>query len=500
MYSNSPDTFLQTRLLNSTLKSSNVTLQSMEYKSHSTTISDYEFDMLTHLLSMESKSLPSLVLIEQQPEIKLGMRPLLLDFLMEVITILNLSKSTFPLTVNLIDRYCSTRIVKKQHYQLLGLTCLWISCKNLDSKFKVPSLNDLRKICVDSYYKELFIEMEKHILKSLEWMINTPTFDSFIDLYLNFLIKEHEKEEQTSYSNSSMMVKKSSYKIKLLSNYIGELFQFYPNIYFDYTSSQIALISILVSILILKIPVNLSNVLSFYNNLKCEEDGEKVQELLSFQSFQSLFNKNFFKNLIKILDHPPKSLQVKYFSQGGKYSVLMKSLVECATDSLTSLLDPPVTPKINTTNKVKTNSVLPLTPVSNSTSPKHLKNDQVFENKDVNEVNNNFKTGATESSIQLAFKSEPKTESDACKETFQVNEFQKNESIPSEPNAFKSVEFSSSFNTSLNSPSSPGVTPAYLAKKRSFDCIDEVEAVNHQNVIDDSKRLKSDLKPLFFIP
>lgn len=482
MYSNSPDTFLQTRLLKSSLKSSNVTLQSMEYKSHSTSISDYEFDMLTHLLSMESKSLPSLVLIEQQPEIKLGMRPLLLDFLMEVITILNLSKSTFPLTVNLIDRYCSTRIVKKQHYQLLGLTCLWISCKNLDSKFKVPSLNDLRKICVDSYYKELFIEMEKHILKSLEWMINTPTFDSFIDLYLNFLIKEHDKEEQTSYTNSSMMVKKSSYKIKLLSNYIGELFQFYPNIYFHYTSSQIALISILVSILILKIPVNLSNVLSFYNNLKCEEDGEKVLELLSFQAFQSLFNKNFFKNLIKILDHPPKSLQVKYFTQGGKYSVLMKSLVECATDSLTSLLEPPVTPKINTANKFKTNSVLPLTPVSNATSPKHLKTDQVFENKEVA-----FKNGATESSIQLAFKSESKTESDASKESFQANE-----SIASEPNAFKYVEFGSSFNTSLKSPSSPGVTPAYLVKKRSFDCVDEVEAVNHQNVIDNSKRLKSD--------
>lgn len=480
MYSNSPDAFHQTRLVNSSMKSSDITLQSMEFRSHATTISDYQFDMLSHLLSMESKSLPSLVLIEQQPEIKLGMRPLLLDFLMEVITILNLSKSTFPLTVNLIDRYCSTRIVKKQHYQLLGLTCLWISCKNLDSKFKVPSLNDLRKICVDSYYKELFIEMEKHILKSLEWLINTPTFDSFIDLYLNMLIKEHDNKD-SAYAQSSLMVKKSSYKIKLLSNYIGELFQFYPNIYFDYTSSQIGLISILVSILILKIPVNLSNVLSFYNNL-VDVDGEKVPELLSFASFQTLFNKNFFKNLIKILDHPPKSLQVKYFSQGGKYSVLMKSLVDCATDSLASLLDPPVTPKINTANnKVKANSLLPLTPVSNSTSPKHFKNDPIFDTK------------TSESSIPLTFK-EPNQSS------FPANEFSKTDATTSEPSASKTIDFSS-YNTALHSPSSPH-GPTYFAKKRSFDCIDEseVEAVNYANVLDDSKRLKPDVKPLFFIP
>ncbi|ODV81608.1 uncharacterized protein CANTADRAFT_44580 [Suhomyces tanzawaensis NRRL Y-17324] len=377
MYSNSPDSYHQLRMLNSSVKSSNFTLQSMEFKCHASTVSEYQLDMLQHLLEMESKTLPSLVLIEQQPEIKLGMRPLLLDFLMEVITILNLSKSTFPLTVNLIDRYCSTRIVKKQHYQLLGLTSLWISCKNLDSKFKIPSLNDLRKICVDSYYKELFIEMEKHILKSLEWMVSSPTFDSFVDLYLNILINNGTNP------TVSNLIKKSCHKIKTLSNYIGELFQFYPNIYFDYTSSQIGLICILVSILTLKIPISLISLLNFYNDiLKQDSDNETHEPILSVQSFQNLFNKNFFKNLIKILDNPPKCLEVKYFSEESKYSQLMKSLVECATDSLTSLLDPPVTPRMygqqdQCARKQPTPSVLPLTPVSNSTSPKRF-NDLIF--------------------------------------------------------------------------------------------------------------------------
>ncbi|ABN68316.2 G1/S-specific cyclin [Scheffersomyces stipitis CBS 6054] len=387
-YSHSPDAFHQVRMYNSSVKSSNFHLQSMEFQCHSAAVCDYQMEMLHHLLSMETKTLPSLMLIEQQPEIKLGMRPLLLDFLMEVITILNLSKSTFPLTVNLIDRYCSTRIVKKQHYQLLGLTSLWISCKNLDSKFKIPTLNDLRKICVDSYHKELFIEMEKHILKSLEWMVNSPTFDSFIDLYLSILINN------SSNPNVANLIKKSNHRVKLLATYFGELFQFYPNIYFDYTSSQIALISILVAILTLKIPVNLISLLNYFNDLlKTKEyksnvtnPAEDFDEILSVSTFQSLFTKAFFKNLIKIIDNPPKSLVIKYFSENGKYTQLMTASVRCATESLATMLEPPVTPRIysgNSKDALKRNvniitTMLPLTPISNSTSPRRFDAEQIF--------------------------------------------------------------------------------------------------------------------------
>ncbi|RCK65036.1 G1/S-specific cyclin CLN3 [Candida viswanathii] len=392
MFPGSPDAFHQVRMLQSLVKASNFKLQSMEFKCHSNNVCEYQLEMLHHLLAIESKTLPNLSLIEQQPEIKLGMRPLLLDFLMEVITILNLSRSTFPLTVNLIDRYCSTRIVKKQHYQLLGLTSLWISCKNLDSKFKVPTLNDLRKICVDSYYKELFVEMEKHILKSLEWVINSPTFDSFIDLYLNLLISN------SSNPDVSNTIKKSSHKLKLFSNYVGELFQFYPNIYYDYTSSQIALIAILISVLTLRIPVDLNSLLKFYNGLVKTEmfqsnvnDGEEFDEILSVESFHSLFNKNFFKNMIKIIDNPPSSLKIKYFAENGKYSVLMKQLVCQATNTLTSMVEPtPSTPKISIKlqqqyhhpGAIATDNIMsiPLTPVSNSTSPNRFSPpDQIFD-------------------------------------------------------------------------------------------------------------------------
>lgn len=350
---NSPDSFHHIRISNSSIKSSNINLQLMEFKSHTNSIGEYKLDMLEHLLSLESETLPNLSLIQQQPEINLRMRPLLLDFLMDVINKLNLSKSTFPLTVNLIDRYCSIRIVKKQHYQLLGLTCLWISCKNLDSKFKIPSLNDLCKMCCNCYDKKLFLEMENHVLKSLSWLIGAPTFDSFIDFYLNL--------SHSSFLAGLKNNNKLCNEIKILSIYICELIQFYPNIYFNYNSSQIALTSFITSVLILDIKLfNLSQHLTLLYQVT-------QQEILTL----GLFN-NCFQLLVKVLKCPPPSLKLRYFNEDGRYIHLMKLLINFSNNNLNKA---PVVMKkcsMSSGNGSTTPKFYPTTPTSSNISPKSV--------------------------------------------------------------------------------------------------------------------------------
>lgn len=350
---NSPDYFHQIRLSNSSFKASNFNLQVMEFKSHNLAIKEYQADMLNHLLSLEYQTLPNLSLIQQQPVINLKMRPLLLDFLMDVINKLVLSKSTFPSTVNLIDRYCSTRIVKKQHYQLLGLTCLWLSCKNLDSKYKIPSLNDLSKMCCHCYDKKLFLEMENHLLKSLNWVISVPTFDAFIDLYLNLYLTMHPVGN--NYSND----------LKILSIYICELIQFYPNIYFNYNTSLISITSFIISIKILNLNLNLNE---FFYTLNASIDFESQDvdlKLNNAETFTYSQYSNLSKLLFKILKCPPPSLKLKYFSDNSKFLKLMEkfiNFINCKNNE-------PVTPR--------TYSKLPPTPVSNDISPKY-KNDNVI--------------------------------------------------------------------------------------------------------------------------
>lgn len=313
-------------------------------------IDEYQADILYHLSSIQSATAPSLSLIQQQPEINLKMRPLLLDFLMDVISKLSLSLSTFPLTVNLIDRYCSTRIVKKQHYQLLGLTSLWISCKNLDAKFKIPSLFDLCKMCCNCYDKKLFLEMENHVLKSLNWLISYPTFDQFIEIFINML--DSSKFVESSPANKN--------NVKTMALYICELIQFYPNIYFNNNSSQIALGGLLISLLICNVPIKLDSVLKHLNS-HMEQDS-----LLDLASFNS-----FYKNLLKILKCPPPSLKLKYFSENGSTLKLMKIMIRHVNDQNANIT--PITPKFQIHEQSSQNvsyANFPRTPVSNNISPR----------------------------------------------------------------------------------------------------------------------------------
>lgn len=407
MCSNSPDEFHKTRIFNLATRRYPLQVQSLEFRAHSAAVAEYQLDILHHLRSSEIGNGASLSLIEHQPEIRLNMRPMLLDFLMEVVTIFDLSQLTFPLTINLIDRYCSTRIVKKQHYQLLGLASLWISSKTLDPKSKTPLLNELCRICVDSYDKDLFIEMEKHILKSLEWMVTTPLFTDYVGILLKILVSN------SSHTGVSSIVKKNWSRISLLATYICELFQFYPHIYFEYSSLQQAVIAILLSVLLLKIPINILSLSKFFNSLASHSDQshEFPLELLSHSSFGNIFNQAFFRNLHNIFESPPKSMGTRYAGtkKAHRQGPSTPHWLSCAKISLATLAEaPPAIPDLNSygpastpksafpspndrlsplsvysSNDARANAyltpncvlsvALPLTPQSNLTSPKRFR-------------------------------------------------------------------------------------------------------------------------------
>ena len=62
------------------------------------------------------------------------MRPYLVDFLIEAHAAFQLLPETLFLAVNLLDRYCSKRVVYKRHYQLVGCAALLIAAKYGDRK------------------------------------------------------------------------------------------------------------------------------------------------------------------------------------------------------------------------------------------------------------------------------------------------------------------------------------------------------------------------------
>ncbi|KAJ5773478.1 hypothetical protein N7457_008374 [Penicillium paradoxum] len=137
-------------------------------------------DVLSHMQEMDNQTLPDVESIDIQTEIQWFMRPYLLDFLIEAHTAFQLLPSTLFLAINLLDRYCSKRVVYKRHYQLVGCAALLIAAKYNDKKDRVPTIKELKSMCCSLYDDDMFTQMEWHVLQTLGWSIGHPTVDAFL--------------------------------------------------------------------------------------------------------------------------------------------------------------------------------------------------------------------------------------------------------------------------------------------------------------------------------
>ncbi|PVH92925.1 hypothetical protein DM02DRAFT_542602 [Periconia macrospinosa] len=163
------------------------------------TADEYQDDVLAHMEYMENQTLPDVNSIDIQTEIQWFMRPYLLDFLVEAHAAFQLLPETLFLAVNLLDRYCSRRVVYKRHYQLVGCAALLIAAKYGDKKDRVPTVRELKSMCCSLYDDEMFTQMEWHVLQTLNWIIGHPTIDSFLQMALSDVPYDPEVEHMTLY-------------------------------------------------------------------------------------------------------------------------------------------------------------------------------------------------------------------------------------------------------------------------------------------------------------
>lgn len=131
----------------------------------------------------QAETLPDVVAMSNQTEIEWFMRPYVLDFLIEIHASCQLLPETLFLAVNLMDRYSSLRVVYKRHYQLVSCAALLIAAKYGDRKDRVPTLCELRCMCMSLYDEDMFRQMERHLLQTIQWVVGHPTVESYLQLY-----------------------------------------------------------------------------------------------------------------------------------------------------------------------------------------------------------------------------------------------------------------------------------------------------------------------------
>ncbi|GBE78385.1 cyclin [Sparassis latifolia] len=144
---------------------------------------EYQDEIRAYMHEMERHTTCSITSMDQQPEIRWHMRPCLVDFLVEIHFTFRLRPETLYLALNIIDRYVSRRIVYVKHYQLVGCAALWIAAKFEDAKDRVPSIEDLVQICGKGTYDQIaFIQMEGHVLQTIQWSLGHPTAEAWLRL------------------------------------------------------------------------------------------------------------------------------------------------------------------------------------------------------------------------------------------------------------------------------------------------------------------------------
>jgi cyclin B len=155
------------------------------FKSNSDYISytgEYLDEIYNNLLSDEKelKYCPKIGYMTLQGDINEQMRAILIDWLVEVHYRFRLKSETLFQTVWIIDTYLSMVQITRAKLQLLGIASLLISCKS--NEIYYPQLNEFTDITDGAYVKNELIEMEKKVLKILNFNIIAPTSNDFYNI------------------------------------------------------------------------------------------------------------------------------------------------------------------------------------------------------------------------------------------------------------------------------------------------------------------------------
>ncbi|EMG46352.1 G1/S-specific cyclin CLN1 [Candida maltosa Xu316] len=232
-----------------------IMLELLESQANKKLINEYFDDITTTLSDLENKSSVNPAMIDLQPEIQWFMRPFLLDFLIELHSSFKLQPTTLFLCLNIIDRYCAKRIVFKRHYQLVGCTALWIAGKYEDKKSRVPTLKELTIMCRNAYDEEMFVQMEMHILSTLEWSISHPTLEDCLQLAIKMSKITNSQITPFRYHQNSDANKSTSIlsAVTAVGRFLCEL-SLYDKFFLSVPTSLVAITANLLACSMLQIP------------------------------------------------------------------------------------------------------------------------------------------------------------------------------------------------------------------------------------------------------
>lgn len=135
--------------------------------------------------------------MDSQPDINEKMRSILVDWLIEVHNKFELMPETLYLTINIVDRFLSVKMVPRRELQLVGISAMLMACKY--EEIWAPEVNDFVCISDRAYTHEQILVMEKSILGKLEWSLTVPTPYVFLVRFIKASVPDQDVMEHMVY-------------------------------------------------------------------------------------------------------------------------------------------------------------------------------------------------------------------------------------------------------------------------------------------------------------
>ncbi|PIA61029.1 hypothetical protein AQUCO_00300511v1 [Aquilegia coerulea] len=149
---------------------------------------------------LENSTLAKPGYMDEQQEMDEKMRASLVDWLIDVQFEFKLVPETLYLTIHIVDRYLSTNSASPWLLKLLGLSAMLIASK-YEQQDMIHDIDDFVSLADYVYSQEEIVEMEKLILKKIDWRLTDPTPYVFLVRYIKAAaaVSDMEKMEDMAF-------------------------------------------------------------------------------------------------------------------------------------------------------------------------------------------------------------------------------------------------------------------------------------------------------------
>ncbi|KAJ3164165.1 G2/mitotic-specific cyclin [Irineochytrium annulatum] len=141
-------------------------------------VSEYVVEIFNYMKELEISTMPNPDYMQAQKDLEWPMRTLLIDWLIELHNKFRLLPETLYMTVNIIDRFLSLRVVSTQKLQLVGVTALFIAAKY--EEVQPPSVKNMIYATDNGYTDEEIMRAERYVLAVLDFNLQYPSPMSFL--------------------------------------------------------------------------------------------------------------------------------------------------------------------------------------------------------------------------------------------------------------------------------------------------------------------------------